>query len=104
MLDESIIFPGSTRHRVRLASPSLPVYHEQIPIIMRKAIFDSIKYVVLLCGFKVYMVKLVVVRSFTDAGGKDFVGGYSITAILSIFLLLVVVCWSDPNVHVKSFI
>ena len=63
LLDESIILPGSTRHRVRLASPSLPVYHEQIPTII-KAIFDSIKDVMLLSGLKVDVVEFVVVRSF----------------------------------------
>ena len=86
---------------MRLASPCLPVYHEQILIIFSKAIFDSIKDVFLLSWFKVDVVKLVVVRSFTDAGGKDFISGYSITAIPPILLLLVVVCRPDPNVHVK---
>jgi hypothetical protein len=56
----------------------------------------------LLCGLKVDMVEFVVVRFFTDASGKDLVSGYSIAAIHSILLLLVVVCWPDPNVHVKS--
>ena len=87
---------------MRLASPSLPVYHEQIPIRIPKALFDSIKDVVLLCWFQVDVVELVVVSSFADAGGKDLVSGYSIAAILSILLLLVVVCRPDPNVHVKS--
>jgi hypothetical protein len=100
LLYESIILPGSTRHRVRLASPSLPVYHEQIPTIF-KAILDSINDVVLLRGLKVDVVEFVVVRSFTDAGGKDLVSGYSIAAIPSILLLLVVVCRPDPNVHVN---
>ena len=85
---------------MRLASPCLPVYHEQIHL-RSKAISDSIKDVVLLRWFKVDMVEFVVVRSFTDAGGKDFVSGYSITAIPPILLLLVVVCRPDPNVHVK---
>ena len=86
---------------MRLASPSLPVYHEQISLKTTKFLSDSIKDVVLLRWFKVDVVELVVVRSFTDAGGEDFVGGYSITAIPPILLLLVVVCRSDPNVHVK---
>jgi hypothetical protein len=86
---------------VRLASPCLPVYHEQIPIPC-KLIFDSFNDVVLLIGLKVDVVEFVVVRSFTDASGKDFVSGYSITAILPILLLLVVVSRSDANVHVKS--
>jgi len=86
---------------VRLASPSLPVYHEQI-LSTLKAIFDSIKYLMLLRWFKVDVVKLVVVRSFTDAGGENFIRGYSIAAIPSILLLLVVVCRPDPNVHFKS--
>jgi hypothetical protein len=48
------------------------------------------------------VIESVVVCSFADASGKDFVSGYSITAILPILLLLIVVSRSDPNVHVKS--
>ena len=66
-----------------------------------KAIFDSIKDVMLLSGLKMDVVELEVVCSFTNAGGEDFVGGYSVTSIPSILLLLVVVCRSDSNVHVK---
>jgi hypothetical protein len=68
-----------------------------------KALLNSLQDVVLLSWFKVDVVEFVVLRSFTDADGEDFVSGCSITAIPSILLLLVVVCRSDPNVHVKSF-
>ena len=55
------MLPDSTRHRVSFTSPSLPVYHEQIPRLY-KAIFDSIQDVVMLRRFKVDMVELKVVR------------------------------------------
>ena len=94
---------------MRLASPSLPVYHEQIPMLRLKAICDSIKDVVLLRWFKVDVVKLVVVCFFSNAGGKDFVSGYSVAAIPSILLLFIVVCrlswaWSASSCsHVQAF-
>ncbi len=66
-----------------------------------KAFFDSFNDVVLYCGLKVDVVELVVVRSFTNTCCQDLLSRYSITAILTIFLLLVVVCWPDSDVYVK---
>ena len=86
LLDESIILPGSARHRVRLASHSLPAYHEQMPMVRLKAIFDSIKDVVLLRRFKVVVVELVIVCSLSDACGEDLISRYSITAVSAILL------------------
>ena len=66
-----------------------------------KAFLDSFNDVVLNCRFKVDVVELVVVRSFTDTCCQDLLSRYSITAILTIFLLFVVVCWPDPDVYIK---
>ena len=86
---------------MRLARPSLPVCHEKTPMFVSKAFFDSFNDVVLYCELKVDVVELVVVRSFTNTCCQDLLSRYSITAILTIFLLLVVVCWPDSDVYVK---
>jgi hypothetical protein len=88
---------------MRLARPRLPVCHEQTPMFVSKAFLDSFNDVVLHCGLKVDVVKLVVVRFFTNTGCQDLLSRYSITAILTIILLFVVVCWPDPDVNVKLF-
>ena len=62
---------------------------------MLKAIFDSIKYVVLLSGFKVDVVEFEVVCSLSYSCGEDLISGDSVTAIPPILLLFVVVCRPD---------
>ncbi len=85
---------------MRLSRPSLTVYHEQI-VVSEKVVFDSFKDVFMSCGLKVDLVELVVVRALPDACGDDLVSRYSITAIATILLLLVVIRRPDPNVDVK---